>query len=202
MSGRRFASTRQQPKKFAFSSENSAEAQKLVAKYPLGRQASALIPLLDLAQRQHGGWLPEAAIRHVASLLDVFEVRAFEVASFYTMFNLSPRGNFLIQCCRTTPCWLRGGDELRETCSRHLKIELGETTPDGMFTLTEVECLGACVNGPVIQINDDYYEDLNPERLVELLDSLKIGIVTKTGSQNPDRHFSEPATGLTTLTSD
>ena len=202
MSGRRFASMRQQPKKFAFSSENSTKAQKLVAKYPVGRQASALIPLLDLAQRQNGGWLPEAAIRHVASLLDVFEVRAFEVASFYTMFNLSPRGNFLIQCCRTTPCWLRGGDELRETCSRHLKIELGETTSDGMFTLTEVECLGACVNGPVIQINDDYYEDLDPERLVELLDSLKTGIVTKTGSQNPDRHFSEPAAGLTTLTSD
>ena len=202
MSGRRFASMRQQPKKFAFSSENSTKAQKLVAKYPVGRQASALIPLLDLAQRQNGGWLPEAAIRHVASLLDVFEVRAFEVASFYTMFNLSPRGNFLIQCCRTTPCWLRGGDELRETCSRHLKIELGETTSDGMFTLTEVECLGACVNGPVIQINDDYYEDLDPERLLELLDSLKTGIVTKTGSQNPDRHFSEPATGLTTLISD
>ena len=109
MNGRRFASTRQQPKKFAFSSENNTEAQKLIAKYPVGRQASALIPLLDLAQRQHGGWLPEAAIRYVAGLLDVFEVRAFEVASFYTMFNLSPRGNFLIQCCRTTPCWLRVG---------------------------------------------------------------------------------------------
>ena len=202
MSKRGFASTRQQPKNFVFSSENTTEAEKLIANYPVGRQASALIPLLDLAQRQHGGWLPAAAIRYVAGLLDVFEVRAFEVASFYTMFNLSPRGNFLIQCCRTTPCSLRGGHELRETCAGHLKIELGETTADGMFTLTEVECLGACVNAPVVQINDDYYEDLDPERIIALLDSLKTGISASTGSQNPNRQFSEPATGLTTLTGD
>ena len=127
-------------------------------------------------------------------------LRAFEVASFYTMFNLSPRGKFLVQLCRTTPCWLRGSDELQGVCARHLGIKVGETTSDGVFTLVEVECLGACVNAPMIQINDDYYEDLDTERMVELLDSLKAGGPVSIGSQNPHRSFSEPAAGLTTLT--
>ena len=200
MSERMFAATQFQPKEFVFNSENKVEAERIVAKYPIGRQASALLPLLDLAQRQHGGWLPKAVIRYVAGLLDVPEIRAFEVASFYTMFNLSPRGKFLVQLCRTTPCWLRGSDELQGVCARHLGIKVGETTSDGVFTLVEVECLGACVNAPMIQINDDYYEDLDPERMVELLDSLKAGVPVSTGSQNPHRSFSEPAAGLTTLT--
>ena len=200
MSERRFAPPRLQPEIFSFSNENSTEAQKIIDKYPVGRQASALIPLLDLAQRQHGGWLPEAAIRYVAGLLDVFEIRAFEVASFYTMFNLSPRGKFLIQVCRTTPCWLRGGGELGQTCSHYLGIGCGETTTDGMFTLTEVECLGACVNGPVIQINDDYYEDLDSECIVDLLNSFKTGDSSKIGSQSPHRRFSESSAGFTPLT--
>ena len=200
MSKRMFASTQFQPKEFVFNRENKFEEERIIAKYPIGCQASALLPLLDLAQRQHGGWLPEIAIRYVAGLLDVSEVRAFEVASFYTMFNLSPRGKFLVQLCRTTPCWLRGSDELREACAGHLGIEFDETTSDGVFTLMEVECLGACVNAPMIQINDDYYEDLDPKRIVELLDSLKAGVSVNIGSQNPCRRFSESAAGLTTLT--
>ena len=200
MSERMFAATQLQPKEFVFNTGNKVEVERIVAKYPIGRQASALLPLLDLAQRQHGGWLPKAAIRHVSGLLDVPEIRAFEVASFYTMFNLSPRGKFLVQLCRTTPCWLRGSDELQGVCARHLGIKVGETTSDGVFTLVEVECLGACVNAPMIQINDDYYEDLDPERMVELLDSLKAGVPVSIGSQNPHRSFSEPAAGLTTLT--
>ncbi len=126
MSERMFAATQFQPKEFVFNSENKVEAEKIVAKYPIGRQASALLPLLDLAQRQHGGWLPKTAIRYVAGLLDVPEIRAFEVASFYTMFNLSPRGKFLVQLCRTTPCWLRGSDELQGVCARHLGIKVVE----------------------------------------------------------------------------
>ena len=200
MSERMFAPTQFQPKEFIFHSENKVEAERIVAKYPIGRQASALLPLLDLAQRQHGGWLPKIAIWYVARMLDVPEVRALEVASFYTMFNLSPRGKFLVQLCRTTPCWLRGSDELRDACARHLGIKCGQTTTDGVFTLVEVECLGACVNAPMIQINDDYYEDLDPERMVELLDSLKAGVSINIGSQNPCRSYSEPASGLTTLT--
>ena len=199
MTKREFAIQDIQPTSFSFSGDNELEAGKIISQYPGGKEASALLPLLDLAQRQHGGWLPQVAIRYVASLLNVPEIRAFEVATFYTMFNLSPRGKFLIQFCRTTPCWLRGGDDVITACCKHLGIGVGETTSDGLFTLIEVECLGACVNAPIIQINDDYYEDLNSENVVHLLDSLRTGVAANVGTQNPNRRFSEPEAGLTTL---
>jgi len=165
----------QQPKSFFFAPENETEAKKIIANYPSGREASALVPLLDLAQRQHGGWLPRAAIIYVAGFLGVPEIKAFEVASFYTMFNLEPVGKYLIQLCRTTPCWLKGGEDVARACEVRLGIKAGETTPDGLFTIKEVECLGACVNAPVMQINDDYYEDLTPDKAVAVIDSLVRG---------------------------
>jgi len=172
-----------QPKSFFFAPENAVEAKKIIVKYPEGKQASAMLPLLDLAQRQHGGWLPRAAIVHVAEILDVPAIKAFEVASFYTMFNLEPVGKYLIQLCRTTPCWLKGGEDIARTCETRLGIKAGGTTPDGLFTIKEVECLGACVNAPVMQINDDYYEDLTPDSVMKILDDLAAGRQPKAGSQ-------------------
>ena len=137
---------------FVFTPENKARAEQIIARYPAGRQASAVIPLLDIAQRQAGGWLPQAAIEHVAQLLSMAKIRVQEVASFYSMFNLKPVGKHFIQVCRTTPCWLRGSDAMRDTCKKVLGIGLKETTPDQQFTLVEVECLGACANAPVVQI--------------------------------------------------
>ncbi|MDP6951399.1 MAG: NADH-quinone oxidoreductase subunit NuoE [Alphaproteobacteria bacterium] len=198
MSGRHFAPDSEQPDSFVFSDETMALAEAVIAKYPPGRQQSACIPLLDLAQRQHG-WLPKAAIRAVAELLKMPEVRAFEVATFYTMFNIAPVGKHLVQVCRTTPCWLRGSDDLTNACRKHLDVELGETSADGEFTLVEVECLGACVNAPMVQINDDYYEDLDAERMVGLLDDLKAGKPVSIGSQEPERETSAPIGGRTTL---
>jgi len=184
---------------FAFTPENKALAEKIIARYPEGRQASAVLPLLDLAQRQIGGWLPRAAMDHVALTLDMAPIRVYEVASFYTMFNLKPVGRYLVQVCRTTPCWLRGADKLTEACQRKLEIGLKETTPDGQFTLVEVECLGACANAPVVQINDDYYEDLDPASLEKVLTALERGEQPKSGSQI-GRQGSAPEGGPTTLT--
>lgn len=171
------------PKNFFFTPENLAEAKRIVAKYPAGKQASAMLPLLDLAQRQNGNWLSGGAIAYVAELLDVPAIKAFEVATFYTMFNLEPVGKYLIQLCRTTPCWLAGGEAIAQACEVRLGIKAGETTPDGLFTIKEVECLGACVNAPVMQINDDYYEDLTPDSVVKIIDALARGEKPKTGSQ-------------------
>ena len=186
------------PASFAFSPENRAKAEQLIARYPNGRQASAVLALLDLAQRQSGGWLPRAAMEHVAEMLEMPLMRVDEIATFYTMFNLRPVGEHLIQLCRTTPCWLRGSDGIRDACMRKLGIGVGETTADGKFTLVEVECLAACVNAPVVQINDDYYEDLGPERMEEIIDRLARGEKPPYGSQIK-RQFSAPVGGLTTL---
>jgi NADH-quinone oxidoreductase E subunit len=183
---------------FAFTPENNVLAEKMVAKYPAGRQASAVVPLLDLAQRQVGGWLPRAAMDYVAAVLDMAPIRVYEVATFYSMFNLKPVGKYLLQVCRTTPCWLRGADQLTETCQRNLGIGLKETTPDGKFTLVEVECLGTCVNAPVVQINDDFYEDLDPAKMEKLLDALAKGKPVTPGSQS-GRQGSAPDGGPTTL---
>ena len=183
---------------FAFTPENKALAEKMIAKYPAGRQASAVVPLLDLAQRQVGGWLPRAAMDYVAATLDMTPIRVYEVATFYSMFNLKPVGKYLLQVCRTTPCWLRGADQLTETCQRNLGIGLKETTPDGKFTLVEVECLGTCVNAPAVQINDDFYEDLDPAKMEKLLDALAKGKPVTPGSQI-DRQGSAPEGGPTTL---
>jgi NADH-quinone oxidoreductase E subunit len=173
-----------QPRSFAFTPENLAKAQKVIAKYPDNRQASAVIPLLQLAQAQHDNWLPVAAMDVVAEMLEMPRVRVYEVASFYTMFNRVPVGKHLVQLCTTTPCWLRGSDDLKKVC--HDKLGVGtdfETTKDGQFTVMEVECLGACVNAPMVQINDDYYEDLNAQSFTRLLDDLAAGRKPKMGSQ-------------------
>jgi len=172
-----------QPVTFAFDPQNAERAKRIMAKYPPGRQASAVLALLDLAQRQHDGWLPRAAMDHVAGLLDMAPIRVYEVATFYTMFNLKPVGKYHLQVCRTTPCWLRGADGLTQTCRKKLGIGLKERTADGLFSLIEVECLGACVNAPVVQINDDLYEDLDVKKLEALLDALARGETPKMGSQ-------------------
>jgi len=183
-----------QPASFAYTPENLARAKQYMAKYPPGRQSSAVLALLDLAQRQQGGWLPRAAMDHVAGILDMAPIRVYEVATFYTMFNLMPVGRYHLQVCRTTPCWLRGADELTETCKRKLGIGLKGRTADGKFSLIEVECLGGCVNAPVVQINDDFYEDLDPKRLEALLDALARGEKPKMGSQT-GRQGSAPEGG-------
>lgn len=183
---------------FAFTPGNVTRAEAIVAKYPVGRQASAVIPLLELAQRQNNNWLSQAAMDCVAAMLDMPRVRVYEVATFYTMFNLKPVGDNLVQICTTTPCWLRGSDEIVRTCKTKLGIGMNETTPDGKFTLSEVECMGACVNAPMVQINDDNYEDLTPEAMEKILDALKQGQKPKTGSQ-AGRSGSSPSQGPTTL---
>jgi NADH-quinone oxidoreductase subunit E len=187
-----------QPESFAFTPENLETAKKTIAKYPEGRQASAIISLLWLAQKQHDYWLPEPAIRYVAEMLDMPYIRALEVATFYTMFNLSPVGKHFIQLCGTTPCWLRGADDLKEVCRKRIG-EQQQVSADGNFSWLEVECLGACANAPMVQINDDYYEDLTAENFEKLLDDLAAGREVKVGSQT-GRKSSEPAGGLTSLT--
>jgi NADH-quinone oxidoreductase subunit E len=198
MSVRRLAPADIQPKDFAFDKKNADWARQQIAKYPAGRQASAIIPLLWKAQEQSGGWLPEAAIRHVAEVLDMPNIRAMEVATFYTMFNLEPVGKHYVQLCGTTPCVLRGAEDLKRVCRDKIG-EQGHVTKDGKFSWLEVECLGACVNAPMVQINYDFYEDLTAESLEKLLDNLAAGKTVKPGPQI-DRQFSAPVGGPTTLT--
>lgn len=168
---------------FEFSAENLKEAKKHIAKYPKGKQRSALLPLLHLAQKQNDNWLPREAMEYVADFLELPAIKVYEVATFYTMFNLKPVGKNFIQVCRTTPCWLRGSDDITNSCKKKLGIGLGETTKDGNFTLVEVECLGACVNAPMVQINDDYFEDLTVENFEKIIDDLAAGKKVKVGSQ-------------------
>jgi NADH-quinone oxidoreductase E subunit len=189
-----------QPAAFAFTADNATQAAKIVQRYPQGRQQSAVMPLLDLAQRQNGGWLPEVAIRYVAEYLSMPVIRVMEVASFYTMFNLAPTGKHLVQVCTTTPCWLRGAGDIVAVCEKHLGIGVGETSSDGMFTLREVECLAACVNAPLMQIGDDYYEDLDAASTVRILEAFARDEVPKPGPQN-GRQTSAPIGGPTTLKS-
>jgi NADH-quinone oxidoreductase subunit E len=183
---------------FEFTPENIEKAKAFIAKYPDGRQQSAVMPLLDLAQRQNDNWLSREALEYIGKFLDVPYMRVLEVATFYTMYNLKPVGKYFLQLCRTTPCWLRGSDNLEAVCKKKLGISNGETSEDGMFTLLEVECLGACVNAPVVQINDDFYEDLNAENFEALLDKLAKGEVPPKGPQ-VDRINSAPEGGPTTL---
>ena len=187
-----------QPETFAFTAENRARADRYIARYPAGRQASAVLALLDLAQRQNDGWLSRAAMEHVAAVLEMPPIRVYEIGTFYSMFNLKPVGKHHIQVCRTTPCWLRGADDLTAACKKKLGIGLKERTADGLFSLVEVECLGACVNAPVVQINDDFFEDLDPARLEGILDALARGQTPPIGSQI-GRQGSAPVGGSTTL---
>jgi NADH-quinone oxidoreductase subunit E len=197
MAVRRLAPPELQPKEFSFTAENLDWAKDQIAKYPEGRQQSAIIPILWRAQEQAGGWLPQKAIEHVAALLGMAKIRALEVATFYTMFNLEPVGKFHVQLCGTTPCLLRGAGKLLKLC--HDRIgEPMHVTADGKLSWVEVECLGACVNAPVAQINYDYYEDLAPETFTRILDDLAAGKEVKPGPQI-DRQLSAPVGGPTTL---
>ena len=197
MSVRRLAANDIQPKDFAFTAENTKWAKAQIAKYPEGRQASAVIPLLWRAQEQAGGWVPQKAIEYVADLLGMAYIRVLEVATFYTMFNLEPVGRYHVQLCGTTPCMLRGAEDLKKVCHKRIG-EPFHVTPDGKFSWVEVECLGACVNAPMVQINCDFYEDLTADSLEDLFDQLSAGIEPKPGPQI-DRHFSAPVGGPTTL---
>ena len=183
---------------FTFSPENLDLARRIIARYPEGRQASALLPLLDIAQRQNKNWLSSAAIDAVADFLGLPRIRAYEVASFYTMFKLKPVGHYLVQVCTTTPCWLVGSDGIMSACRSALGIAPGETTADGMFTLLEVECLGACVNAPMMQVNDDYYEDLTADRVAMILAAFARGEKPNPGTQS-GRKYSMPQCGATSL---
>lgn len=157
---------------FEFSIENKIKAESCLTHYPKNHQQSALIFLLELAQIQNDGWLSHSAIETVANLVNIPFIKAFEVASFYSLFNLNPTGKYHIQLCRTTPCWLKGSDEIYQTCVEHLGIKAGETTPDDLFTLSEVECLGACIKAPIVQINKEIHENLTSESLIEILKRL------------------------------
>ena len=188
---------------FQWTPENARKAKEIVARYPEGRQMSASIPFLDLAQRQVGaetntqGWLPLPVMEFVARELDMPYVRVLEVATFYTMFNLEPVGRFHVQVCGTTPCMLRGSDDVFRACELR-GLRKGHTTEDGLFTLTEVECLGACANAPMVQINDDNYEDLTEQSMGAILDALARGEKPKPGPQ-VHRQTSCPEGGPTTL---
>jgi NADH-quinone oxidoreductase subunit E len=197
MTTRRLAE--QQPDSFEFTQENKAWLEKQIAKYPDGRQASMVVPALWQAQKQNDYWLPQKAIETVADTLGMPYIRVLEIATFYTMFNLEPVGKFYVQLCGTTPCMLSGSDDLIAVLERRVGPQR-HVTADGMFSWLEVECLGACCNAPMVQINDDYYEDLTAESFEKLLDDLAAGRPVKTGSQT-GRISSEPAGGLTSLTS-
>jgi NADH-quinone oxidoreductase subunit E len=185
---------------FAWTKANAAQAATVIARYPAGRQRSAVMPLLDLAQRQVGaetqtqGWLPVPVIEYVAAQLDMPFIRALEVATFYTMYNMAPVGRFHVQVCGTTPCLLRGSDDVMAACKNRGMVK-GKTTPDGLFTLTEVECMGNCANAPMVQIN----EDLDYDSMTRILEALAAGEAPKAGSQIAGRHTSEPEGGPTTL---
>ena len=187
---------------FTWTAENAAEAQRIIGLYPPGRQASAIMPLLWLAQYQMReatgiAWLPVPVIEYVAGQIGMPYIRAYEVASFYTMYNLKPVGRFHVQVCGTTPCMLRGSDDIMKAC-KDKGMQKGATTPDGLFTLTEVECLGACANAPMVQINDDNYEDLTYESMTAILDKLAMSELPRVGSQI-GRTASCPEGGPTTL---
>jgi NADH-quinone oxidoreductase subunit E len=188
---------------FQWTPENARKAKEFIGFYPEGRQVSAVLPLLDLAQRQVGkesntqGWLPIPVMEFVARELDTSYIRVLEVATFYTMFNMAPVGRFHVQVCGTTPCMLAGSDDVFAACEKR-GLRKGHTTEDGLFTLTEVECLGACANAPMVQINDDNYEDLTEERMTVVLEALASGKSPRPGPQ-VDRQTSCPMGGPTTL---
>lgn len=183
---------------FAFSDENAAEMRRIVARYPADRQASAVLPLLTLAQKQAGGWLPRVACDHIAELLAMPPIKVYEVASFYDMYNTTPVGRIQVRVCTTTPCWLCGSDRIVAACEKALGIEVGHSTEDGRFFLREFECLGACANAPILWIDDDYYEDVDAESATAIIEALKRGERPKPGSQT-GRRGSMPAGGKTTL---
>lgn len=198
-----------QPESFEFTKKYLKQIDDVIDRYPEGKQQSAVMPLLDLAQRQvaedgakaqppYGGWVPRAAMDKIAQMLGMPAVKVYEVATFYSMYNTAPVGKYLVQFCTTTPCWLCGSDDIVKATKEKLGIGMGETTEDGKFSLMEVECLGACVNAPMVQINDDYYEDLTPDNMKEVLSQLSEDLKPTVGSQT-GRKASMPSSGPTTL---
>jgi len=183
---------------FAFTPENDAKAKAYIAKYPEGRQASAVLPLLTLAQHQADGWLPRAALDYIADYLQMAPIRVYEVASFYDMFNTKPVGRIQVRVCTTTPCWLCGSDDVVRACKEALGIEIGESTADGRFYLREFECLGACANAPILWVDDNYYEDLDGPKTSAIIEALKRGERPEPGSK-AGRQGSMPAKDRTTL---
>jgi NADH-quinone oxidoreductase subunit E len=194
----------EQPASFAFDADSEAEITKIVARYPAGKQASAVIPALYIAQnqmkRQTGSaWVPVKAMDAVGARLGMAPIRVYEVATFYFMFNMAPIGKYHLQVCTTTPCWLRGSDAITAACQHETGIKnFGETSADGLFTMTEVECIGACVNAPILQVDDDFYEDMDAEKVTSLLAALRRGERPKPGSMT-GRQTSAPEGGPTTL---
>ncbi len=190
---------------FAWTPENAEKAKDVLSRYPEGRQRSAVMPLLDLAQRQVGaeentqGWLPIPVMEYVAAYLDMPIIRVVEVATFYTMYNIAPIGRFHVQVCGTTPCMLRGSDDIISACKKR-GMKAGHISDDGLWSFTEVECMGNCASAPMVQINDDNYEDLTVESFDKVLDALAAGETPKAGTQDPNRHTVEPTGGPTTLT--
>lgn len=182
---------------FEFTKENYERIDAIMSLYPEGHKAAAVIPVLDLAQRQNG-WLPLSAMDKVAEVLKMPKMRVYEVATFYTMFIREPIGKYHVQVCTTTPCWLQGSDDVVKALEKELGIHMGETTKDRMFTLSDVECLGACANAPMIQINDDYYEDLTVKDVKDIIDDIKAGRKPKPGPRS-GRFAAEPLGGLTSL---
>ena len=177
--------------KFEFTKDNNKLAQEEIAKYPEGRHKSAVMGLLHIAQDQNGGWISSDCLDYIARYLEIAPIRVYEVATFYSMYNLKPVGKYHLQVCGTTPCMLRGAKKIIEICRHELGIEVGETDKERMFTLSEVECLGGCANAPVVQINNDYVEDLDQKNFKKILDDLKSGKLIKIGSQI-GRRASEP----------
>jgi len=193
----------EQPTSFAFDAESEAQISKVLARYPAAKKASATMPLLYVVQRQMGrltgsAWVPRVAMDEIAKRLDVAPIRVYEVATFYFMYNMKPIGKHHLQLCGTTPCMLRGSDDVMRACNEAAHVKVGQTSGDGLFTLTEVECLGACVNAPVLQVDDDYFEDLDYDRTVALIEALKRGERPKPGS-TIGRQTSAPEGGPLTL---
>jgi NADH-quinone oxidoreductase E subunit len=183
---------------FELTPENRDLASQILAKYPADRKQSALLPLLHLAQKQHGGWLPRAALDYFADFLGLPRIRVYEVASFYDMYNLVPTGRIQVRVCTTTPCWLCGSDDVVKACKEALGVDIGESTADGRFFLREFECLGACANAPVLWVDDDFYEDVDYAKTKAIIDALKRGERPAPGPQN-GRTASMPIGGKTTL---
>mgnify|MGYP001169220580 CR=1 FL=1 len=191
ISFKKIAEDNKQPEKFSFNSNNLILAKKILKIYPKNFKESSIMPLLSIAQNQNDGWLPKKAIEYVSSFLEVPEIKVLEIATFYSMYNLSPVGKFHIEVCATSPCMLRGSDEILSFCEKKLEIQVGETTKDKMFSLNKVECLGACVNAPVVKINQNYYEDLDLNTTDKLIDNITNNKKIKIGSQS-GRRGSEP----------
>ena len=190
--------SQEQPKSFEFNEENLLKAENEMKKYPKNKKASAILALLYLAQKQNNNWIPLAAIKYIASLLGVSYIQVYEVCTFYSMFNLSPVGKYFVQVCTTTPCMIRGAKKIVDICKKNISINQNELSENKLCSWSEVECLGACVNSPMMQINQDYFEDLKESKTEEIIQSLLQDKFPKPGSAK-DRKNSAPEKGKTTL---